>query len=85
MSTITTKQLLETRMAELRADVDAVKAKSETLRAERDKWNSKASEANGKANDLTTQIDAIEQPTLAGKKAEISAIAAALGSLKLNG
>lgn len=85
MSTPTTKQLLEQRMAELRADVDALKAKSEPLRAEREKWSAKASEANGKSNELTAQIDAIEQPHLAGKKAEIAAIAAALGSLKLNG
>jgi uncharacterized coiled-coil DUF342 family protein len=81
----TTKELLQARMAELRADVSGILAKTEGMRKERESICAKASEANGKANELTAKIDAIEQPALAEKKAELAAVASALGSLKLNG
>lgn len=82
-----TKELLQKHFDSLRAEESEILSKTAALKAEREKWNEKASEANAKANELTEKIRAIERESgrsLFEVKMELSAVAYSLGAMKLS-
>ena len=77
------KQLLRKRMAELRADIDAIKAKSAPIYAEMDAAIAQHQELGARIQALTDQANAIEQPQLHALKMELGEVARAESAIKL--
>lgn len=76
------KAALRVRMAELRADIDAVKAQSASLQEQLDAAIREHNAAGDKVNELAAQVDAIEQPTLHQLKTELGEVARAESAIK---
>jgi len=77
------KQLLRTRMAELRAEIDAVKAPAVPIYAELDAVIAQHQALGVRMQELTDQANAIEQPKLHALKMELAEVARAESALKV--
>lgn len=78
------KALLRARMAELRAEIESVKAPAASLQQQLDAAISQQNALDATIADLSAQIDAILQPKLHALKMELSEVARAEGAIKLS-
>lgn len=77
------KQLLRTRMAELRADIDVIKAQSAPIYKEMDAAIAEHQVLGARIQVLTDQANAIEQPRLHALKMELAEVARAESAIKV--
>ncbi len=77
------KQLLRTRMAELRADIDVIKAQSAPIYKEMDAAIAEHQALGARIHALTDQANAIEQPRLHALKMELAEVARAESAIKV--
>lgn len=77
------KQLLRTRMAELRGEIDAIKSKTNGLRKTREAKVREQLALDAEIEALTAQINAAEQPRLHELKQELAEIARAESAIKV--
>ena len=77
------KQLLRTRMAELRADIDVIKAQSAPIYKEMDAAIAEHQVLGAHIQALTDQANAIEQPRLHALKMELAEVARAESAIKV--
>ena len=77
------KQLLRVRMAELRVEIDALKAKTAPIYAELDGVIAQHQALGARMQELTAQANAIEQPQLHALKMELAEVARAESAIKV--
>lgn len=76
------KAVLRARMAELRAEIEAIKQQAAPLQADLDAAIAVHNAAGATVTELAAQVDAIEQPVLATLKNELAEVARAEIAIK---
>lgn len=77
------KQLLRARMAELRADIDGIKAQSAPIYKDMDAAIAQHQALGAHIQALTEQANSIEQPRLHALKMELGEVARAESAIKV--
>lgn len=80
----TTKDLIQARFDELRAEKAEIEAKSKPIRDERDQYLLQIETLNARVKELTLLIRQTEEPRIIELSREISTVAGALGGYSLS-